>query len=491
MSVRRHLAWMGLSQGAYFVLQFFGSAIVAHLLAPHELGVYALAAAIAAVLSTIQAFGLAGFVVREAVIDEMIMASVFTVNLAISATISALLVCVAIFSGGHPSTRGVGHVVLILATLPLFGALEFLPATRLEREARFKVIALVNMGRNVTAQVVTLSFAFAGASFMSLAYGQVAASMVGLVAFNVAGREHVSFRMSLSQWRRLLGYGSEMLAISGIAAISQRMAELTLGRMLGLSALGLYSRASSVNNLAWDNIHLMIGRVVFVDLAAHRRGGASLRAPYMRVVENTTALLWPAFAGLAITAGPLILNVYGARWLGAVYPLVMLARGSMVSVAITMTWELFVICGETRRQARIEFIRSGVGLLMFVCGCVFGLTGAAASRITEAVFAVAFYRPHLDRMTDTRTVDFIPIYLRSGLLTLGAVAPAAILMAFFGGSPRTPFACILVAVALGVVIWLVSLVLIDHPLAQEVKRFQARLAPRGLYRGEVAALPSE
>ncbi len=492
MSVRRHLAWMGLSQGAFFVLQFFGSAIVAHLLSPYEVGVYALAAAIAAVLSTVQAFGFAGFMVREPVIDDQVTASVFTANLFISAALSVLLIGVGLFSKTYLHAKGVGEVVLVMASLPLFGALEFLPATRLEREARFKAIALVGTARNVTAQLVTLILAFMGASYMSLACGQVVAAVVSAAAFNLVGREHISFRFSLSQWRRLLRYGSQMLAISGIAAISQRIAELTLGRVVGLSALGLYSRASSVNNLAWDNIHLMIGRVVFVDLATQRRGGASLREPYLRVVENTTALLWPAFAGLGVIAGPLILNVYGAKWLGAVVPLIMLAAGSMVSVAITMTWELFVICEETGRQAKIEFIRAGVGLVMFVCGCFFGLTGAAASRLTEATFAVFFYRPHLSRMTETRTRDFVPIYFRSALVAAAAVAPAAMLMALYGGSPRTPFVYVLLAVAGGGLLWFGAIILFNHPLALELKHLRPR-APAKTYvvQAEAAAAAGE
>jgi O-antigen/teichoic acid export membrane protein len=346
-----------------------------------------------------------------------------------------------------------------------------------ERAANFKAIALINMGRTATSQIVTVWLAFAGFSFMSLAYGQIAGSSFSVLAYTLIGRRHVSFRIGLSDWRRVLSFGLNMLAISGVNAMAARLSEALLGRLIGLSALGLYSRASSLNSLVWDNIHLVIGRVVFVDLAAQKRSGASLRATYLTLVEVLTALLWPAFAGLAVVSGPFIRLVYGPRWVAAAHPLAMLSIAAMLLVAISMTWELFVVSGETAKQARLEFMRAGVGLVLFAVGCLFGLTAAAAGRIGEAAFSIWLYRPHLDRMTQTHTKDFAAIYARSAALTLLTVAPPGIIMALHGGSETTPLAQLAPAIALGGLMWLAALYRMRHPLAMEAVRLvSARFA---------------
>ena len=44
-SVRQSLAWMMLSQGGLFLLQFGGSVAMARLLTPYEMGIYAVASA--------------------------------------------------------------------------------------------------------------------------------------------------------------------------------------------------------------------------------------------------------------------------------------------------------------------------------------------------------------------------------------------------------------------------------------------------------------
>ena len=49
-----------------------------------------------------------------------------------------------------------------------------------------------------------------------------------------------------------------MLSITAVAGVSTRLLELFLGQIAWLAALGLFSRASGLNNLLWDNIHAVI-----------------------------------------------------------------------------------------------------------------------------------------------------------------------------------------------------------------------------------------
>jgi hypothetical protein len=131
-----------------------------------------------------------------------------------------------------------------------------------------------------------------------------------------------------------------------------------------------------------------------------------------------------------------------------------------------MTWELFAAKGELKVQTRIEFIRAILSILLFIGGCMISLTAAATARIADAVFAFFLYRPHLNRMTDTSLPDFIPIFGRSALLTILAIAPAAVLMTR-QMSERAPLWLALVCAMAGVLLWAVGLIAMEHPLKQE------------------------
>ena len=469
---------MGLSQVLYFVVQLVGTVVVARILKPYEFGVYAVSLAIIGVLGTLQAFGMNAFIVREPDLTPALRANAFTVNAIISLIVAGFAASTSGLAGAFLREPGVVKVLLVLSVVPVVTLFEFLPVSMLERNAKFQHISVIQSAQTIINQGMTIYFALNGFSYMSMAYGTIASTIFGTVAYNIAGAEYVSVALSLKYWRKLLHFGVTMFAISGVNTIATKLSEFVLGRVVGLSALGLYARASNVHSLAWVNIHLIIGRVVFVDLAATNRAGGSLRASYLRIVEMITALLWPVFGGLAIVAGPFIQLVYGPAWVAAAHPLAMLALAAMVMVSITMTWEIFVLRHETERQARIEILRTGFGVGLFSIGCFFGLTAAAAARIGEAIFSVILYRPYLDRMTDTRASDFLAIYRNSAALTIAAIAPSGLVMWLYGWSENTPMPLVFSTIALGVSLWLTLLFYLNHPLAGEIDRLWLSLKSR-------------
>lgn len=477
MAIKRHLAWMTLSQGAFLVINFAGSVVVARMLSPYEMGIYAIATAVIGILSTVQQLGLHGMIIREKELTPPIVRTAFTINAVISIAMSAVVILVSQVGGAFLHEDGVRRVMFALGFLPLVGVLDFLPASRLERDASFQTIAVVGLVRGLLAQGITIWLALSGQSYMSMAYGQIGGALISCAAYNIVGRRHVSLRVGLHEWRSVLAFGLNSLSIFGVHAVSARISEAVLGRIVGLTALGLYSRAASLNNLIWENGHVIIGRVVFVEIAAQKRAGKSLRQSYFTIIEVLTALLWPAFAGLAVVSGPFIRLVYGQKWVAASHPLCLLALAAMLQVAISLTWDLFVVNGETARQAKIEYFRAFGALVMFTVGCLFGLTGAAAGRVGDGILSICLYRSHIDRMTDTRLEDFIPIYLRSAVITAMAVFPAAFVMFRFGFSEQTPLILLGPAIGVGIALWVGALIVLKHPLGTEMVKLSKRLRP--------------
>ena len=475
MSVRRHLVWVGLSQALYLSLQFASSVFIARLLSPYEVGIYAVALAVVGLIGIFQEFGLFGFVIREPEMTPQLSTTTFTINLILSLILSALIAGFSVLGGSLLKAAGVRQVMLVLAISPLIGCLSFLPETYLQRHARFGSLAVISILRTITSQGLAVILALRGYSYMSLAYSQLAAALLGLVCYSIVGRDFISIRVGLFEWRRVTKFGINMFAIAGVTSIADRATDFILGRTVGLAPLGIYSRAANLNNIVWENIHLVSGKVLFVDLAATKRSGQSLRESYIRINDINTVLLWPAFVGLATVSGPFIVAVYGRKWVSASQPLCFLALASMIYVSLSMTWDMFVLAGRTAQQAKIEYYRTGFSVCAFAIGCAAGLTGAAASRVLTALVSNELYRPHMNKITDTSFEDFKAIYLRNSLITFVAVAPASAVMAYYHSSENTPILLLIPAIGLGVVAWSLLVIALRHPLRGELAKIFNKL----------------
>ena len=226
-----------------------------------------------------------------------------------------------------------------------------------------------------------------------------------------------------------------------------------------------------------ENIYALIARVAFVDFAEQHRQGKSLRHSYLRILRMLTGFLWPAFAGLAVIAGPLVVTLYGEKWVDAALPFSLLCVASLLAMSVAMIWEVFVVCQETARQARLEFVRAAVGLLLFAGGCLTNLAGPAVARIGETAFGIALFRRHLQRMTDTRPRECSKIYFQSAILTILAISPASLVMTLYGWSPHTPVPLLLGAIAVGILAWVGGLRVLRHPLLNEARMVLSHLLP--------------
>ncbi len=478
MAIRRSMAWMTGGQAAFFILQFIGSVVIARLLTPYDVGVFAVAMAVVGLLNVLQAFGLNTYLVREPVLTGQTVSTTATLNWILAFMIAALIALVAIVGEYFFRERGVRDVLLLIALVPLIGATAFVPVTMIERENNFRVLALIRAGSTALGLVITVILALQGYRYMSFAYSQIATAIVTNATIMIVARRHLNFRPSLVGARRIVTFGVQIMATSGLTTAATRSMEIVLGRLQGLAALGLYSRASGNHNMLWDSVHGIIGRVVFVDFARHVADGGHLRERYFKVLAIVTGLLWPLFGGVAILSGPVISLIYGAAWTGAATPLALLCIASMVLSSVAMAAEIFVIRHETRLQMRVVFITTISGVSLFVLAAFHSLEAAAASRIVDALFLQWLYRPHLRRMIGAQPGDFRQVYARSALATLAACGPAAALMMAWRFSPAVPVSLIGLAVMAGMVLWLLTLRWSGHFLFDELMHMLSKFRSR-------------
>jgi O-antigen/teichoic acid export membrane protein len=470
MAVRTAIAWSVGGQAAAYLILFVGSVLVARLLTPHDMGVFAVGIATVGILNTFAGFNVGTYVIRAPELHRSLLDTAFTVNALLSCAVALAIYFMSAVERRYLSNPDIADVLIPLAFSAVAGIFEFRPAVMLQRELRFKTTALIQVARAILSNGITVGLALHGFGFMSLPYGNVAGALMGAIACNALVPEHTSLRVSLSHGRAMASFGIQMMSIGGIGMLAKRCSEILLGHTLGLSALGLYSRASSIAALVFDNTYSAVTRVLFVRLSEEARSSGSVRDIFLRSFDMITALLWPIQLGVAILAGPAIYYLYGARWVAAALPLSILMVAQCVTLCFGMNWELFVIKGETGRQTRFEFIIAAAGMIIFAIGCLFNLVATASARFLEAALGFAIYHPHMSRLSQARPGEISRILIKNLSLALVAILPSFVLMIEEGWSNDVPIVFLLGAIGSGIGAWLWLLARTSHPLFDEIRK---------------------
>jgi len=468
MSVRRSLAWTFSGQFIAFVVQFGGLIVVSRLLSPREVGIYAIAMAALGLIQVFTTFGIASFIVREAELPTETLEAAFTVNAILIVSLTLLLAGLSFATGPLLGAPQAGGVLRVVALSNLLAIVNFRPSAMLQREMQFKQLSIISLTNIIVQTSATITFALLGASYMSPAYAALVAGVAVTVLTQIFGRHHIGFRVSLAQWRPITTFGLQMMSVSGVAMITGKLSDLLLGRILGVAALGLYGRASNLSGIIFENLYGTVTRVVFVQLSKDYREGGDWRGTYLRSFAMITAFMWPFLIGLAILSRPVIFILYGAQWLPAALPLSALLVAQFFGVAFGMNWELFVLRGETGRQARYEVARLVLGVPIFVIGCLFSILAAALAKIVDALIGLVLYYPHVRRLAQLDRYAIPKVYRDSGILTVMAVLPALVTMIVYDWSPRTPLPVVAGVGILGIALWFGTIIVMRHPLHDEM-----------------------
>lgn len=475
MSVKNALGWTTLAQLVASVLQFASSLVLARVLSPEEVGVFAVGVATSGILAVIQQLGLPGLIIREEVLSRNFEATVFSINLIFS-LIVAIAICVAgslaemIFDD-----RRVEHVMYVLALGPIVFSLSFLPSAHLERDGNFKMLAFAAVAGAAATALFTIALLYMGMRVMSLAYAQLIGYIVTSVLLIWFGRRYSKIIFGLRQWRQVASFSFRVVLISGSYNISQRISEMSLAKLAGLPSLGLYNRASSINGLIASNVYSVIGKVYLVHFAQSHREGNSLSPHYLETASALVVILWPAYLGIALLSPYVLTVIYGPQWSPAAVALSLLCVASAISVSVSLSAELFLATGNVNTQARLEMKRACISTVLFTAGALISFEVAAATRIIDAVLAVWLYRPHVKAMAGVTSRDFSSIYKVGGFLTVLALLPSAAALLFFPESLRH-LPGLISSILAGVLLWVGGLQLVSHPLLNPLKKL---IASRG------------
>lgn len=472
MSVRGAALLAMASQMGAFAIQFIASVVLARwFIDPDELGLFTIAFSFVSLLAVLQEFGINRFIAGEPDLDDDRLRTAFTVSLIVSWAIALLCVLLAWPAAAFYALPGLLPLLLVIAASYFFVPLATVPMALLQRRLDFRSNTMIEIGVVLTNAAVAITLAWQGWGALALAWGAFAQQVA---------------RAAIAQWRvgwmlpvpprldgamPVLRFGGFSTVLSGLSQLSARLPELLIGRLLDTVAVGLFARAWG---LAFQLRWLVSGglaTVFYPAFARFRDRGDPLGPHYERVTASFTALTWPAMAGLAACAVPVIDTLYGTRWLGAARPMEWIAISQILFVALPLHVELPILLGRMRPLLWRFGVDTLISALLLAVGAWFSLEAAAASRLAYGLAWLLIHAPFLQSVVGFRWSALLRVWAQSALVTGLAVLPVWLSYLWIAPAAEASFVQVVIAAGAGIALWLVGLRQIRHPAYAEVHHF--------------------
>ena len=476
MTVRRALAWASAGKLLSFTIAFASSIVVARwFLTPAEVGMFSIAFAATVLIATLQEFGVNRYIVGEVELGPEKLHTAFSVSLTVAWGVALLILVAAKPLAWLYGDMTLFPLMLVIGASYLFVPLSIVPTALRQREMDFRSDFLIEVSVALTNAAVTVTLAAMGKGAMALAWGALAQQVA---------------RAGVSQWRsgwmfpwplrftgaaHVIRFGRSSTLLLMFDSIGNRAPDLIIGGIAGTHAIGLYSRASG---LAVQLVLLLTGAVnsvFYPALAQLRNEGKPLGAPYLRLVAGYTGIVWPALAGLAVAAFPLVAALYGERWIEVAPLLALLALAEMIFVALPLSVQVPILLGRLDGVLKRTGAATALAVALLFLGARFGTLTAASAYVVYAVCWLLIYIRFLQRLTDFAWRDLFAEYGRSLIGTLAAVAPLLACYRWQVPATAMSFWQLLPPVVAGIALWLATLFVVRHPIAPDIRQFAAAI----------------
>ena len=445
--------------------------ILSRLLTPAETGVYSVAVGFVALVHMLRDFGVSEFVVQDPSLGNDVIRTAFTMNLIIAWCLAAILFASSALIGlfyGDPGVARVTRVMSLVFVLLPFGTTHM---ALMKRGFRFDTILKIRLGETVVRGGTTIALAYAGFTYMSMAWGSVAGMAALILGCEIWGWEYRVRGISFAHWKRVMHFGWNRTLSDLVTQMGTQSANIVVGKMFGMAAAGFYSRGYGIVNLFVSNVVGAVGNVAFPAYAREHRETNTAPQLFLTSVAYLTGIGWPFFAFCTLMAFPIMRIAFGNQWDAAVPLMRWLCGAAIVGTLTFQCNSFFTAIGRYRDVTRVELQYQPTRVALTILAAFYSLEAVAAAQVLVYMVAAVLYYREVVQYKSTSLRNIVVALLPSGLVTLSSCAvPAAVVCLWPGSSMRHYVFAFAVAAAGGGLGWLLAIVLTKHPLLSEIQR---------------------
>lgn len=472
LSIRGALLWSFAERYTSLIATVASTMILARLLTPAQVGVFSLCAAVAAVASILRDFGISEYLIQEKQLTREKLQAAMALAMITAWSIAAGILLCRTAIADYYAEPGVSEVLAVLCInffiLP-FGSPAF---ALLNRELAFRKVYAVQTISGLASAITSVSLAYLGYGFMSLAWGTVVnISCQNVILAFLRPRDSLVMP-NLKEARTVLRYGSMYVASRVIETISNNSHEFIIAKKLGFDTVGLFSRALGLLELFYTNFTSAILRVTTPIFASDHRGGGDLPARYATSTAMITVIAWPFYGYVALMANDIISVLFGHQWAAAAPIASVLALTRLPGNLTTLGPSFLAATGHVKKRLKLTLISAPVHIVAVLIASHWGPVAIAAAFGLSSLVSVFIYLKLLPRLMNCRISELFAGSGKSVVVAVVCVAAQFVAQEVCHANQLNSLVSLVIVGLMAAISWLVAISILKHDMYFELLRLR-------------------
>ncbi len=367
---------IGFNTGANLLKTFVQFVIVipilARLLTPDEFGLAGMAVAFIMFFSQFSDFGISTALVRHEAPGRALWSSAFWTNLGLGLLLTGLAFLCAPLIASFFDRPSLTPIVKVLSLVILLHCTFLIPMAWLQRELKFKTIAVIDVTSVLLSAAAAITAAIMGLGVWALVLQQLSLFAAKVVASLFCHRADIALVYSPREIVSVLSFSLRLTASEFIGFIHRNIDNILIGKFLGAAALGFYGRAFTIMLVPVHALGTSAAFALYPVMAQSQADRRHLSMLYLKTCMALTSLVAPMMTGLAIVAQPFVAVWLGPDWLPVAPLITLLVFAGLIQTLQTMTFTLWKALGRADVLLHWSVIQTVVFTSAFVLGVWLG-----------------------------------------------------------------------------------------------------------------------
>ena len=395
--LKRGVFWQYFQTGFNTVFKFGTGVVLARLLDPSDFGLFAAVTSITNLLLMQINFGWTSALLRAKQLDKMLLSTVFWFMQAIAILLmGAVVIFVPYFTAFYQDDR-FGPVMLLVCLQFFIVPFNIINGGILRWKMRYDLVSRIAMAVSIISSVTGISLAYFGFGVYSLVVTGLLSSILVTIIMAFYAPWKPMFLFSLDAVKPHFDFTWRLHLNNSLNLLAGRIDNLMVGKLVGLSSLGIYVKAFSLGRMPVDLLARNLYQMFFTALSRVRESQSGSLVMFQKMIGALTFSIYLPLLLLLFLGEGFIFHLYGEKWLGAVLPMRIMIIGSFV-IVITMTSGAFCAAQNlVRKETKVQFLNLIMTITAVLIGSKWGLPGISIGIVIKAFIMLYLMKKVLEK----------------------------------------------------------------------------------------------
>lgn len=379
--------WSSVQRFGGLAIGFISNIVLARLLCPEDYGIVGLIMVFVGIADVLVDGGLGNALIQKKEVFSDDISTVFSSNLVVSLILFLTIYITAPAIASYVEIDNFSLFLRVEAVMILLRALYVVHFSMMNRAMNFQLLAKINLTVNFISTFLAISMALMGCGVWSLIIRNLSIDFFSLLAFYLLYNVKFSLMINRESFRHLFSFGMFVGVSNLLEALYSNLLSFILGKKFSVKELGYYNQAYALEQIPVYSITSILNQVFFPFLSKEQDDKVKMKSDVNTSILAMSFCIYPIMAYLICFAKPIILFLYGEKWLPAVPFFQILCVIGYTNFLYHISRSILKAIDKTRTMFYLQICMFLLGLLLVFSAIPFGIYAVVIMVVTNSLIS--------------------------------------------------------------------------------------------------------